>query len=510
MKRSLVFAAFSLGLIIAGTSSVSGTNTGFQNNWFTGSYTWGSFIRVHDFEGDGEVELFYGQFIGDTAVLNIANSDLSVHYCWTILRDPVLDFVFHDVDSDGISEVIVGSSEAIRVLRRRDCAEIQTFELPAPATALGFGDFQADGVPDMAFVVGSDLFASAWNAPQTAVERRGFGGTGVSVEPFDDAAGDEIRVDTSVVRFHRPTDLQTLDEMPSFNARVQTAEFDGTPPREIVHAHLWDEGFQIFHLGDDEPYASYPVSNLGGFVIEDIDADGVDEIVYSDRQFGSVYVVESDLTLQHEFENPESGATAIDAADLNGDGVVEVIWNSSGDFLVADLALDMVIQHREALERPLVPIPPDPADPSGTFTIFSSEMLDGSRENARAVLDPVTGEIGPMERLTNTNSWAFDFAAGLDSDGDGDQDLCVGFDTYPGYRVQCYDKLSLEETWAWGPSEYGGTIIGMVDLNEDGIREYALDRAEDVIMIDSRTGQVRLTLTIPTIGEPREDRKSVV
>lgn len=504
MKKLLVIAAFSLALITAGASSVSGSNAEFQNNWFTGSYSFGSFIHAHDFEGDGEVELVYGRYLSNSTIFNIANSDFSIHYCWTILAEPVLDFVFHDVDSDGVSEVIVGSSEAIRVLRRRDCAEVQTFELPAPAAALAFGDFGADGVPDMAFVAGSDLFASVWNAPEAAVKRRGFGGTGVSVEPFDDVAGDEIRVDTSVIRFHRPADLQTLDELPSVNARVQTAEFDGAPPREIVHANLWDEGFQIFHLGDDAPYACYPVFNLGAFLVEDIDADGIDEIVYGDRQWGSVYVVESDLTEQHEFENPGHGVTAIDAADLNSDGVVEVVWTSDGDFLVADLALDMVVQHREALKPPLVPIPPDPADPSGTFTIFSSEMLDGFRESARAILDPATGEIGPMERLTNTPQGSFDFAVGLDADGDGGQDLCVGFDAFSSYRVQCYDKLSMEETWAWGPSADERTLIGVLDLNEDGIREYALASFEDIIMVDSRTGQVRLTLTLPKLAESRD------
>jgi hypothetical protein len=315
------------------------------------------------------------------------------------------DMATGDIDNDGKQEIIILTDNAISIYNSNSFALEYTLDTLG-GKSLALGHFTTTNALELAInngmvikLLGGSMLTT-WD-----YHTLGFGDTFVSAGDIDNDGLDEIIAADSW-----------------YNIRAFNAD---------THGYLWD-------------YRSS--TNIDALAALDTDGDDIPEVIYSDAQHGSTYILNGqDASIITSYPNNHSGVTSLLVDDFDKDNNLELAWGvgygtTGADYLnIADLSLNL----------PEWISPPDESD---TYAIAfgditgdtEPEILYATRESESGSSDGIVTAIDntnydvlwrTLPETFNSTTWSgINALTVADIDNNGENEVLVGASVfYDGY-----------------------------------------------------------------------------
>ncbi|WP_430811493.1 MULTISPECIES: FG-GAP-like repeat-containing protein [unclassified Carboxylicivirga] len=261
---------------------------------------------------------------------NKATSDYTMVWNSPAYHQPISTITLADLDNDARDEILVISGSQLEVYKSAGMQLINSLELNAAIISCGVGDADNDGRDEVLVLTGENILLLHPNSLETIymIEDKA---TAMAIGNVDEDAAQEIVLNSGrVLELHN----DILKEEWRFHSHaveglLALSDIDGDKIEEVVYAEAW---FKIKVLDVDTKSTQYTIStrqDIHALLLFDTNADGMDEIIYGDAQWGYLNCI--DAVTQKKLwrlRNPDHGITAIKAADVNGDGNNELLWGS--------------------------------------------------------------------------------------------------------------------------------------------------------------------------------------
>jgi len=366
-------AALALSLLLAGKGA--GDVPAGDFNSAPGRF---NSIKAADIDGDGKIEVVYGDYEGFVTVLEYSSGDLFLEWKYEVGGDRVWGLELGDVNGDGKTEIVAGNGMGkIFVLSGEGPDELWRYEGHGrDAHGLALYDFSGNGTEDIC--VGTAfknddpngmLYVIRYGAeePMFMTERDDSRWRGIDVGDVDGDGTAEIVVgsgsalgDVKGSGFIRIFNVSDNDYSPERDLygkpewtspdlggcvqgiAVEDVDNDGVPNIVASVGYRYNEGLAyIFQYGAGEYSRLWKSDDLGakpyGFLVADVDGDDVLEIVVG-NQPGRIRIIDG-RTRETEWTSSALGTDVMGlcAVDLDADPQLEIIaaqggYQGKGDF----------------------------------------------------------------------------------------------------------------------------------------------------------------------------------
>ena len=437
-----------------------------------------------DLDGDGDIEVITtggGVSFGGTSTIFVLENDLTKVACMLDQVSQPLDYHIQQLDGDKALEVLLVTPTEVLMMDGASCVIEARTPFPSTVDGGGVGDVNNDGVPDVAYAVGSDLFIAPWNDFSNPLKRLGFGGARIIIEDLGRAGGDDIGVAANVLFILRGDTLETITEIHDpVSSMIDFGDIDGDGDGDVIIGTAWTHGISVIDVASGELVLEVPFGDLAIFKAQDIDQDGDMEIVYGDGQWGSVGVLDGDGTVLYSIANPSHGVTNVLITDLQGDGALELLWgaghtDTGSDHLYSgDLSTELITFTSIDIDGPFQLSDPGPFSPTGGPRVAASfaKSNSGYDVGGVATLDMANGNLLDQFPAVDTNGWGtVTSVAAANNDGDQAWEVCFsGDDTYDEF-ISCRDTVSGETEWFRQISNGYIYQLKLEDIDGDGQKE---------------------------------------
>jgi hypothetical protein len=267
------------------------TNYDFQ--WSSDFYTYGypnyeriKTIALFDIDADGNYEILVGREDGLIEIYDAVSMNLVREVQYT--SNPVNDIIHADGDNDGTKEIIFTSGDGYTYF-----IETQTFtekhQIQYTSDYIRAGEVNGDGNIDLVYSNGKVIT---------------FNGSSVN-------------------------ELWNFNTSGSYQGYIELSDIDSDGMEEIIFARYW---YNIYVYDADIQALKYQIDSdldIDALLVTDVNNDGIDEILYGDGQWGNIYCHNAVTTeLLWDIYNPDHGTTNINVADVDNDGQLEVLWGA--------------------------------------------------------------------------------------------------------------------------------------------------------------------------------------
>ncbi len=360
-------------------------------------------MQLIDIDENGSEELVFAAdsyvHIFDFESLSVIHTvDLSFINSWQGIKQ----IRFGDADNDGIKELVAGSNDNLVFINISSFEMEQSFEGE-------FGDF------DIGNVDGDDQIETVFTH-------------GLTLEISGDSYTEEydFRAD--------------LDEE---NGHIELTDVDADNKLEAIVANLW---YSIEVYDVETASLKFDIEtniDIAAFSLQDLNGDGIEEILYGDGQWGDFHCHNSTTGwLIWSFDNPAHGSTGVTVADFDNDQNQEVVWgagcSSSGSdhLFVYDLDDDILEWQSQHIDGPYYAIEIEDVDEDGQQEIIAISYESNSGDSG--ILTIYDAETKAIEFRSDedflANIWTGIYnieIADYHSDGDLDIIVAAGY-TYNG------------------------------------------------------------------------------
>jgi hypothetical protein len=339
---------------------------------------------------------------------------------------------------------------------------------------------------------GADEFVSscadgslvAHGAGYTTWTLAGAGGTDLVAGQMDgdpaieiaSTTGDVVDAFTHATQWHRQG---------GFGAHLEAADIDADGRDELIAADPW---YIVWAYDVDRQLPRWSISSdldIGAIRVGDVDGDGAQELLLGDGQWGAVHAYDT-TTLAEEWsiDNPEHGVTNIAMADVDLDGVLDVLWGagatSSGpDHLyVADWQTREIQAQTESLDGPFVGPQVGDLDGDGINEIVAaSSSSDSTYASGRIVVfDSRTHAVRAISPGVADGIYAWTGIHDLklrDLDGDGRPEILVATDHLYDGLIEAYSfsaSNKFTRVWSNATRPVGAPFhsVDVADIDGDG------------------------------------------
>jgi Ca2+-binding RTX toxin-like protein len=321
----------------------SSTEDLLTNTWSTGIWGYGigsSNLILQELTGDGRPEVVAGA--GN--FWYVAGHDAGV-YRQLYLSEPITPSD-PALGNEPIARIVVdqeGGSPRVLVAEYSGKLSVysgwplelnRTADLVSAIKDVVSGDLNGDGVNELIVATGDSFDGSGsitiYNAStlEQVWQTSEYGAVDIAVGQLDDDAAVEIVTNTGRVIDGVTKTVEWLYE-PGFGVDVEVGNLDDDPIEEIIGSAGW-YWVTAFDASVQSPLWEIPTDlDIGAIDARDVNGDGIAEVIIGDGQWGNINVY-SATTREWlaSIYNPEHGVTDIATGDLDGDGQAEVIWGA--------------------------------------------------------------------------------------------------------------------------------------------------------------------------------------
>lgn len=240
----------------------------------------------------------------------------------------IVRLLHEDMYSMGHDQILVVlDTGSVRRYDRQTRTEVSSFSTAIRANDAVIGDYNKDGSPDL-FIL-SDSSLKIYDAISgTLLHTELFGGTDLAIGQMDSDPGMEIVIANNVQSI--VWDIDTASQQWGFAADgfadIAVGDLDGDGMDEVVGMKSWS---YIYAYDVDTEIQKWRIENFDNDTIHigPYQAGGGTCVFVGDGQWGDVRCYDgANGTELWTIENPEHGVTDICLADVDRDGVIEIIW----------------------------------------------------------------------------------------------------------------------------------------------------------------------------------------
>lgn len=326
---------------------------------YTQSYKWGyvggfgSCMAVGDVDNDGKAEIVGGTY-SNVKIINGDTMTIST------LQINVQSVAIGDANNDGQNELIVGYDQFVDGYNVSGTRLWRINNTESGVQGIAVGDPDGDGQREVLWGAGSSssgpdtLFVG--NANTQTVEYRGPDLDGWFRVAVGDLNGDGrlemvVTSGTTESGYYGGVvyvlDCLTRRLITKFNApnsfrveQVAIGQVDGDAAREIIllGSSYYSGAIHVFDgVTFQEEWSSSPSGcctssqvNTNALVVRDLNNDGVDEIIYATTDYKVQVLNGATPFIEYTSGALDSGVLDLDIADLDGDGVLDLVVATYG------------------------------------------------------------------------------------------------------------------------------------------------------------------------------------
>ncbi len=461
-----------------------------------------------DIDNDGNVELICS---ATTQGFGIANfwyimrydaTDSSWNQIWTspLYSTNIQTLEVVDFNNDNNYQILLGFTDGtIQFYDPVTKTLIKSVKpISEPVKSIVYADGDNDSTKDIIVSGTSNTYIldATTLAQKTVINK---GANYVRVGKLDDSGKNEIVLSSGYIY---KLDGGTLTNIWNFNTSgegyVELSDIDSDTKQEVVFAQSW---YYIYVYDVDTKTTKYGIKSdldINALTLSDVNNDGVDEILYGDGQWGSVYCHNAvTQQLMWSVPNPEHGVTAINFADLNNDGRKELIWgagwtSTGSDYLyIYDVAGNKLLWRSDDIDGPFYAVATGDVDGDGKDEVVavSYESESGYDSGIILIMDAKTNKLkwkcngtflyGAWEGLYNVSI--------SDVDNDGVNEIIIAADqTYTG-KIWIVDGINhtIKSSHLFS-SENIDELHGLTvnDIDNDGQKELIATSSNNMYVIN--------------------------
>ena len=294
-------------------------------------------LLTFDYQADGTEELIAsaGAF-WYILKYNATKSEYKKVYVSQLFDKNIDKMALYDINDDSIEELILLINDRVIGINLTTLEVINSVKVPYFSAYWGhmrFGDANNDGVKEIVISNSSKLIfinKNTFEIEQTYNMTAGdFAIGNVDADPTLEIVfvhGLTVEVDTSG-NMTSEYDFKPSNDVAS--GFIELSNIDSDPYLEAIVAHSW---YTLVTYDIDINAPKYEISSdldIDALTVQDINNDGIDEIIYGDGQWGKIHCHNS-VTGDKiwEISNPSSGVTGIAFGDFDQDGTQEVSWGT--------------------------------------------------------------------------------------------------------------------------------------------------------------------------------------
>jgi Ca2+-binding RTX toxin-like protein len=471
-------------------SVASGREGLLTNTWSTGIWGYGigaSNLIIQDLTGDGRPEIVAGA--GN--FWYVAGHDAGV-YRQLYLSEPITPSDPASGD-ERIARIVVdqeGGSPRVLVAEYSGKLSVysgwplelnRTANLVSGIKDVVSRDLNNDGVNELIVATGDSFDGSGsitiYNAStlQQVWQTSQYGAVDIAVGQLDDDAALEIVTNTGRVIDGVTKTVEWL-YAPGFGVNVEVGNLDADPMEEIIGSAGWNR-VTAFDASVRSPLWEIPTDHdIGAIDARDVNGDGIAEVIIGDGQWGNINVY-SATTRERlaSIHNPEHGVTDIATGDLDGDGQEEVIWGaghtSSGRDILAVAGIEsQTIEWNSTDFNGLSQIDVGDVDADGRLDVVvgSFDSNSGYSSGVIFVYDDETHQLKwQSDPVEGGLAWTGLHQLSLANiDADPQLEILVGTDRLYDGLLLAYDGLTHALDLRTDPAPYSGAPVSALAVGD--------------------------------------------
>jgi len=459
-----------------------------------------------DIDNDGEIEMLcsaqygYEEWMWYLLKFNKSSGIYEIIWNSAIYNKEISCIEVDDIDGDGVYEIMVGADKTLEVFNGQKLSIEKTVEFDKDIHSIVIGDADNDG--DVELVVqNSDeikiLHKSTFEVEYTLA----YDATALLVGNVDQDDQYEIVLNSGTIL---ELSEGVVKEDWQFHAEssygyIELSDIDSDNILEVIYAKQW---YTISVYDIDAKSMKYAINtdlNIHDVLAYDTNNDGVDEIVYGDAQWGEIHCI--DATTQSELwniRNPEHGVSKINIADVDGDGVEELIWGSgwtssgSDHLFVADINTKTIEWKSKHIDGPFYAIEIGDVDADGVDEIVtvSYESNSGYDSGIITIFDASNyGVEWQSDGNYLNHAWEGVHAIEIcDVDNDGVVEIIIAADrTYDGqiWIINGQTKAIEQSKVYYSEDIDEFSALAISDIDEDGIKDIIVAGDDRISIINS-------------------------
>lgn len=327
---------------------------------------------VGDFDGDGQNEILSTDSRGSVFLLAFDGTRYkqSWVYPFKVNGDANIKQVLAaNIDEDVQLEILVVTDKSISVIDGLNSIATTLLTTENELHFAVVGDIDEDGRPELAYLTSSSessanniLNVVSFDAPATSIFSTNVSeAKQIQFANVDADSNKELISNNGLVYDTSTWQNQWFSGTQFGDGNVTTGDYNGDGIDEIAGADVWGN-LAVYSAVNKSQLDSFANFNACSLHSADLNADGSDELIVGDCQWGSINVyqlLDSKLALLWTVDMQDHGSVSLTSGDSDNDGQAELHWGTgishSGEdkFISADVSSEGLVIKESAITSQL-------------------------------------------------------------------------------------------------------------------------------------------------------------
>jgi len=469
-------------------------------------------LEVGDVDRDGRPELVSladSGFFGGLPRWQIHEYDGEVRQTWSSLPLEGQPRFLRLLPRPSGVEILVFWDSVVKVFDGGSRRLLREIQLPgAELRAARIGDLEGDGDQELVLSCALDLFVLDPASGELLADKPGFGGTDLDLGQIDGDPQAEIAIGGNgfggLILDGISLAVDWAD-LTGFGERVRMVDVDADGMDEIVATSESDELVRAIDVSTGETLWEQFLRFPTVLEAEDLDGDGRLEVLVASGLVSGVQVLDPvEGELSWAVESPTGAAGAAVVADLDRDGVRELVWSTrlaeapaGGSLSVVDTVTRAIEYTAPDLRGPLRGLGIADLDLNGRNELVAATESGSAEGDEAGRLLTWIGDSGTLVRVGEPlesggfGGYKLGPVVASQLDADPQPEICLAI-TSPN-RIRCEDGLSHEVHWEVPiPDGAEGLALLAGQLDEDPSHEVIVaTSASKVLAFEGDSGWLK-------------------